>query len=246
MEFVRSIPCPGRIQYKCKQVGLVDIDYNATVQEIDSIDYLYETISVFLKNAKMLYDNQYVFNHDKVASINSFMVYFHDSANNYTLNEVHKYANYFINWFPNIKKVYLRGNAWDLDHLFSIMIQPRITKKINFELFKSIDEELRSLGITRFKLPNMQLSYYNSTSKTVTIIDAYNIHLQFLNNDWNQINGFVFVKNLKFLDIGCLHVKEDGKTIKAIKDTINNCNLNDQSFLAIKTKIKIMNSLRSK
>ena len=97
IEFAQSVPCPGQIQYKCKQVRLVVINYNATVQEIDSIDFLYETIYVFLKSVKMLYDNQYVFNHDKVASTNSFMVYFDDSTSNYTLNEVHKYANYFIN-----------------------------------------------------------------------------------------------------------------------------------------------------
>ena len=108
------------------------------------------------------------------------------------------------------------------------------------------DEELQGYDITKFKLPYMQLSYYNSTNKTVKIIEVYDVGLKFLNDDWTQINEYVIVKHLKFFDIAHLNVKEDKTTTKTIQDLVNAHNLDTQSFVAIKTNIKLLNSLRSK
>ena len=190
------------------------------------------------------------------------MIDFNDSIDKCTLNEVSTYANYFINWFQNIRKVCMRGQKWNLDHLFSIILQSEIIRKMQFESYKSIYEciqsdtnseviseygkELQCQDTTEIRLPYVWLTYYNSLNKTVTVIDAYKVHLEFLNDDWHQINEFVIVKHLKCLDIGHLNVKNDESTTKAIKDTINDCNLDEKSFVAIKTKFKLMNSLRSK
>ena len=92
----------------------------------------------------------------------------------------------------------------------------------------------------------MQKSYYNSTSKTVKVIEAYDVGLKFLNDDWTQINEFVIVTHLKFLDIAHLKENKDKAVTKAIKDLINNYNLENQSFIAIKTNAMLLNSLRSK
>ena len=97
IEFIDSVSRSDSIPYNCKLVGLVDIQDDVTIKDIDSIDYLYETISVNLKNLKMLYDNQYVFDHEKIASVNSFMIDFYEDNGDFTPNDVNKYAKYFIN-----------------------------------------------------------------------------------------------------------------------------------------------------
>ena len=97
IEFIDSDSRSDSIPYNCKLFGLVDIQDDVTIKDIDSIDYLYETISVNLKNLKMLYDNQYVFDHEKTASANSFMIDFYEDNGNSTPNDVNKYAKYFIN-----------------------------------------------------------------------------------------------------------------------------------------------------
>ena len=116
----------------------------------------------------------------------------------------------------------------------------------NYGPMSEYDKELLSEDTTEFRLPYMQLSYYNSLSKTVTVIDAYDVYIEFLNDDWNQINEFVIVKFLKNLSIGHLYVKDDEHTMKAIKDTINDNNIDNHSFVAIKTNVKLMDSLRLK
>ena len=116
----------------------------------------------------------------------------------------------------------------------------------NSEVISEYDEDLQRKDTTTIRLPYMQLTYYNSLDKTVTVIDAYNATIEFLNDDWNQVNEFVIAKNLKSLEIGHFNVKDDESTSKAIKDIINNSDINSQSFVAIKINIKLMNSLRSK
>ena len=98
IEFIDKVFYPVKMPYKCKKVGLVEIyDDNMTIQDIENISYLYETISLSLGNMKKFYDNQYKFNHESIASVNSFMIDFDDSIDKCTLNDVSKYANYFIN-----------------------------------------------------------------------------------------------------------------------------------------------------
>ena len=233
-----------------------------TVQNIDSIDYPYETISLSWGIMKMLHDKKYVFNGEKTTCVNSFMINFDDSTDKCTQNEVSKYANYFMNWFQNLRKVHLRGENWSLDYIFGIILQSEITRKMYFDFNKSIyewfkpdanseviseyDEDLQRKDTTTIRLPYIQLTYYNSLDKTVTVIDAYNATIEFLNDDWNQVNEFVIAKNLKYLKISHFNVKDDESTPKAIKDIINGSDLNSQSFVAIKINIKLMNSLRSK
>ena len=97
IEFIDLVSRSDSIPYNCKLVGLVDIQDDVTIKDIDSIEYLYETISVNLKNLKMLYDNQHVFNHEKIASVNSFMIDFYEDNGNFTSNDANKYVKYFIN-----------------------------------------------------------------------------------------------------------------------------------------------------
>ena len=263
LEYIDEVSCPEQIPYKCKQVGIVKIyDDKVTVQNIDSIDYPYETMSLSWGIMKMLHDQKYVFNSEKVTCVNSFMINFDDSTDKCTQNEVSKYANYFMNWFQNLRKVHLRGENWSLDYIFGIILQSEITRKMYFDFNKSIyewfkpdanseviseyDEDLQRKDTTTIRLPYIQLTYYNSLDKTVTVIDAYNATIEFLNDDWNQVNEFVIAKNLKCSEIGHFNIKDNESTSKAIKDIINGSNLNSQSFVAIKINIKLMNSLRSK
>ena len=98
LEFIDSVLFPNSVPYKIKIARLVNTyGGDATIQDIDNIDFLYEAIVVSLDNLKMLYDNQYAFDHAKIASINSFMMYFDENTDNYTQNEASKYANYLIN-----------------------------------------------------------------------------------------------------------------------------------------------------
>ena len=97
LEFIDSISCSESRTYNYKLVGLLDIYDDVTIQDIDSIDYLYETISLNLTNLKMLYDNQYVFDHEKTESVNSVMIDFYDCTDHYSLSDVSKYTNYIIN-----------------------------------------------------------------------------------------------------------------------------------------------------
>ena len=138
------------------------------------------------------------------------------------------------------------------------MLEPEIVRKTRFQLDKPMesssnsntdskyDEEMQRNDITKFRLPHIQLSYYNSTSKTVTVIEAYDVNLKFSNNDWNQINEFVIVSNLKYFEIGHFKVAVDKDFTKAIKDMINSKKLDNQSFIAFKTNAKLIHSLRSR
>ena len=210
----------------------------------------------------MLSDEQYTFSNEKIASINSFMVLFDDNTDNFTKEEINKYVKYFIEWFKNLSKVYLRGNKWNLDILFSSIIQSEINRKVGFEydgpsnycsnsdskseVNSKYNEELQSYDKTLFRLPFMKLLYFNKTNKTVTVIEAYEVYLGFLNSQWNQIGEFIIVKCLKFLNVGYLYTVQDDTAVKAMKDIINDYNLDEESFVAIKTNVKLMNSLRSK
>ena len=97
LNFIEQVLYPKVTPYKCKLVGLLEIyDSNVTTQDFDSIDFLYETISVSLSNLKMLSDKQYTFSNEKIASINSFMVFFDDNTDNITKEQINKYVKYFI------------------------------------------------------------------------------------------------------------------------------------------------------
>ena len=73
----------------------------------------------------------------------------------------------------------------------------------------------------------------------------FNIRVKFLNNNWSQINGFVIIKSIALLKVAHLTVKEDKSIITLIKDLIDSEKLENQSFIAIKTKAKLMKSLKS-
>ena len=73
----------------------------------------------------------------------------------------------------------------------------------------------------------------------------FNIRVKFLNNNWSQINEFVIIKNIALLKVAHLTAKEDKNITKAIKDLIDSEKLENQSFIAIKTKAKLMKSLKS-
>ena len=73
----------------------------------------------------------------------------------------------------------------------------------------------------------------------------FNIRVKFLNNNWSQINEFVIIKSIALLKVAHLTVKEDKSIITLIKDLIDSEKLENQSFIAIKTKAKLMKSLKS-
>ena len=73
----------------------------------------------------------------------------------------------------------------------------------------------------------------------------FNIRVKSLNNNWSQINEFVIIKSIALLKVAHLTVKEDKNITKAIKDLIDSEKLENQSFIAFKTKAKLMKSLKS-
>ena len=99
---------------------------------------------------------------------------------------------------------------------------------------------------TYFKLPYSKIYYYNSSNKTVTMMEAYKIEFDFYNNDWSQIDSYVFVKDLLSLNYDYLYIKQDSSTIKIIEDIIEKNNFSDESLFIFETKFRLRNSDSSK
>ena len=77
-------------------------------------------------------------------------------------------------------------------------------------------------------------------------MEAYKIEFDFYNNDWSQIDSYVFVKDLLSLNYDYLYIKQDSSTIKIIEDIIEKNNFSDESLFIFETKFKLRNSDSSK
>ena len=249
--------CPKSYKFPFRIVRTLDTDSDEfTIENLHTINCLYDTILVTPKTLKMLYENRYEFPKKQAAFTQNIWLYIDDAIE----NEAYKHLIYLAQQFYQFKTVNFAGPKWNFEIVFNGIKSLLLSKFNEKNMFsynetrvdsltsgdnsesqsECSDEDIGDYNFTRFQLPKMKLWFYNKQKKKLTMMIAYKITIDIWNDNWHQSGQYLIAKQVSNFKVHQISILEDEGTEEII-NLMTRDDLGNESFLALETNLKIHN-----
>lgn len=196
---------------------------------LDGVKCSFNCLVITLENAKYLHDNKYKFKDESCKRCNKILIDFSSKTELYLNDQIHEWIKYFIEMFPLVRTVVLRGDQIEKNRFFTTVkyIQSIDSEeKIDFiyeapesffdEAELKYDENVFFEDESKINLKSkhildnnpvkiVEFAYHNLKSNITFTASTDEVSIKFMNDRWIQIGDYVYITN--FYDLSLKRLK---------------------------------------